>query len=105
MFILLCVLQRTQFQEQGLTLEEWLPSAWITDTVPRRCPYIPQMGDEVQADRIFTTCLLTPKHRVMFYMATRTKVCITSRRPHVALTVITPMKTKGHISSSYAMQF
>ncbi|XP_015203672.1 PH-interacting protein isoform X1 [Lepisosteus oculatus] len=35
------------FQEQGLTLEEWLPSAWITDTVPRRCPFIPQMGDEV----------------------------------------------------------
>uniref|UniRef100_A0A8C7DC27 Pleckstrin homology domain interacting protein n=1 Tax=Oncorhynchus kisutch TaxID=8019 RepID=A0A8C7DC27_ONCKI len=34
------------FQEEGLTLEEWLPSAWITDTVPRRCPYIPQMGDE-----------------------------------------------------------
>ncbi|XP_064196631.1 PH-interacting protein isoform X3 [Anguilla rostrata] len=33
--------------EQGLTLEEWLPSAWITDTVPRRCPFIPQMGDEV----------------------------------------------------------
>uniref|UniRef100_A0A3Q1B0A6 PH-interacting protein n=1 Tax=Amphiprion ocellaris TaxID=80972 RepID=A0A3Q1B0A6_AMPOC len=39
--------KRTEFQEQGLTLEEWLPSAWITDTVPRRCPYIPQMGDEV----------------------------------------------------------
>uniref|UniRef100_A0A674BZ22 Pleckstrin homology domain interacting protein n=1 Tax=Salmo trutta TaxID=8032 RepID=A0A674BZ22_SALTR len=36
-----------EFQEEGLTLEEWLPSAWITDTVPRRCPYIPQMGDEV----------------------------------------------------------
>uniref|UniRef100_A0A8C6SKH5 Pleckstrin homology domain interacting protein n=1 Tax=Neogobius melanostomus TaxID=47308 RepID=A0A8C6SKH5_9GOBI len=34
-------------QEQGLTLEEWLPSNWITDTVPRRCPYIPQMGDEL----------------------------------------------------------
>ncbi|KAJ3605895.1 hypothetical protein NHX12_027938, partial [Muraenolepis orangiensis] len=33
-------------QEAGLTLEEWLPSAWITDTLPRRCPYIPQMGDE-----------------------------------------------------------
>uniref|UniRef100_A0A7N8XXS2 PH-interacting protein n=1 Tax=Mastacembelus armatus TaxID=205130 RepID=A0A7N8XXS2_9TELE len=32
---------------EGLTLEEWLPSPWITDTVPRRCPYIPQMGDEV----------------------------------------------------------
>lgn len=38
---------RAQLQEQGLTLEEWLPSNWITDTVPRRCPYIPQMGDEV----------------------------------------------------------
>uniref|UniRef100_A0A674BYD4 Pleckstrin homology domain interacting protein n=1 Tax=Salmo trutta TaxID=8032 RepID=A0A674BYD4_SALTR len=38
---------RVEFQEEGLTLEEWLPSAWITDTVPRRCPYIPQMGDEV----------------------------------------------------------
>ncbi|KAM9355467.1 PH-interacting protein [Pholidichthys leucotaenia] len=37
----------TEFQEQGLTLEEWLPSAWITDAVPRRSPYIPQMGDEV----------------------------------------------------------
>ncbi|KAK7907157.1 hypothetical protein WMY93_015769 [Mugilogobius chulae] len=39
--------KRSALQEQGLTLEEWLPSAWITDTVPRRCPYIPQMGDEV----------------------------------------------------------
>uniref|UniRef100_A0A671UXP6 PH-interacting protein n=1 Tax=Sparus aurata TaxID=8175 RepID=A0A671UXP6_SPAAU len=38
---------KDELQEQGLTLEEWLPSAWITDTVPRRCPYIPQMGDEV----------------------------------------------------------
>ncbi|XP_028653552.2 PH-interacting protein [Erpetoichthys calabaricus] len=36
-----------EFQDQGLTLEEWLPSSWITDTVPRRCPFIPQMGDEV----------------------------------------------------------
>lgn len=48
-FVPLCVIQRAEFQEQGLTLEEWLPSAWITDTVPRRCPYIPQMGDEVHA--------------------------------------------------------
>uniref|UniRef100_A0A4W4HQ24 PH-interacting protein n=1 Tax=Electrophorus electricus TaxID=8005 RepID=A0A4W4HQ24_ELEEL len=37
----------SQFQEQGLTLEEWLPSPWITDTTPRRCPFTPQMGDEV----------------------------------------------------------
>ncbi|XP_072559297.1 PH-interacting protein [Paramormyrops kingsleyae] len=36
-----------EFQDQGLTLEEWLPSAWITAIVPRRCPFNPQMGDEV----------------------------------------------------------
>ncbi|XP_029107310.1 PH-interacting protein isoform X1 [Scleropages formosus] len=36
-----------EFQEQGLTLEEWLPSDWITATVPQRCPFNPQMGDEV----------------------------------------------------------
>ncbi|KAG7262048.1 hypothetical protein CRUP_017801 [Coryphaenoides rupestris] len=39
--------KRAELQEAGLTLEEWLPSPWITDTVPRRCPYIPQMGDEL----------------------------------------------------------
>ncbi|XP_077367363.1 PH-interacting protein isoform X2 [Festucalex cinctus] len=39
--------KRAEFQEQGLTLEEWLPSSWITDLLPRRCPYIPQMGDEL----------------------------------------------------------
>uniref|UniRef100_A0A3Q3DRP7 Pleckstrin homology domain interacting protein n=1 Tax=Hippocampus comes TaxID=109280 RepID=A0A3Q3DRP7_HIPCM len=39
--------QRAELQEQGLTLEEWLPSSWITDLLPRRCPYIPQMGDEL----------------------------------------------------------
>ncbi|XP_067841033.1 PH-interacting protein isoform X2 [Heptranchias perlo] len=33
--------------EQGETLEEWLPPVWITDTIPRRCPFVPQMGDEV----------------------------------------------------------
>ncbi|KAM9003270.1 PH-interacting protein isoform X1 [Sarcophilus harrisii] len=36
-----------ELTENGLTLEEWLPSVWITDTVPRRCPFVPQMGDEV----------------------------------------------------------
>ncbi|CAM4677711.1 unnamed protein product [Leuciscus chuanchicus] len=36
-----------ELQNQGLTLEEWLPSPWITDTMPRRCPFTPQMGDEV----------------------------------------------------------
>eukprot|EP00057_Strongylocentrotus_purpuratus_P011327 XP_011665801.1 PREDICTED: PH-interacting protein [Strongylocentrotus purpuratus] len=27
--------------------EELKPPLWITDTTPRRCPYVPQMGDEV----------------------------------------------------------
>ena len=27
--------------------EEMKPPHWITDTIPRRCPYVPQMGDEV----------------------------------------------------------
>lgn len=27
--------------------EEYKPSPWITDTNPRRSPYVPQMGDEV----------------------------------------------------------
>lgn len=52
-----CANQRTALQDQGLTLEEWLPSAWITDTVPRRCPYIPQMGDEVCVDSCHHTVL------------------------------------------------
>uniref|UniRef100_A0A4W3IIC0 PH-interacting protein n=1 Tax=Callorhinchus milii TaxID=7868 RepID=A0A4W3IIC0_CALMI len=34
-------------QDQGETLEEWLPPVWITDAMPRRCPFVPQMGDEV----------------------------------------------------------
>ncbi|XP_069802237.1 bromodomain and WD repeat-containing protein 1 [Dendropsophus ebraccatus] len=26
---------------------DWRPSCWITDTTPRRSPFVPQMGDEV----------------------------------------------------------
>ncbi|KAG9486236.1 hypothetical protein GDO78_009024 [Eleutherodactylus coqui] len=26
---------------------DWRPSSWITDTTPRRSPFVPQMGDEV----------------------------------------------------------
>ncbi|KAG9493719.1 hypothetical protein GDO78_001541 [Eleutherodactylus coqui] len=37
----------SELTDQGLTLEDWLPSVWITDTMPRRCPFVPQMGDEV----------------------------------------------------------
>uniref|UniRef100_A0A8C2DZ66 Pleckstrin homology domain interacting protein n=1 Tax=Cyprinus carpio TaxID=7962 RepID=A0A8C2DZ66_CYPCA len=36
-----------QDKDGGLTLEEWLPSAWITDTMPRRCPFTPQKNNEV----------------------------------------------------------
>ncbi|XP_051543568.1 bromodomain and WD repeat-containing protein 3-like isoform X1 [Myxocyprinus asiaticus] len=28
-------------------LEEWLPPAWIKVTIPRRSPFVPQMGDEL----------------------------------------------------------
>ena len=27
--------------------EEFRPPEWLTDTVPRKAPYFPQMGDEV----------------------------------------------------------
>lgn len=65
--------QRAELQgaEQGLTLEEWLPSAWITDTVPRRSPYIPQMGDEVRAFFFTVAVSLIAEHA-----STRTKTCL-----------------------------
>ncbi|TNM85061.1 hypothetical protein fugu_009239 [Takifugu bimaculatus] len=31
----------------GLNPEEWLPPSWIMETVPRRSPFVPQMGDEL----------------------------------------------------------
>ncbi|KAF3841185.1 hypothetical protein F7725_007047 [Dissostichus mawsoni] len=31
----------------GLDAEEWLPPAWIMETVPHRSPFVPQMGDEL----------------------------------------------------------
>uniref|UniRef100_A0A669DRE7 Bromodomain and WD repeat domain containing 3 n=1 Tax=Oreochromis niloticus TaxID=8128 RepID=A0A669DRE7_ORENI len=31
----------------GLDAEEWLPPSWIMETVPRRSPFVPQMGDEL----------------------------------------------------------
>ncbi|PWA22989.1 hypothetical protein CCH79_00002070 [Gambusia affinis] len=31
----------------GLNAEEWLPPSWIMDTIPRRSPFVPQMGDEL----------------------------------------------------------
>uniref|UniRef100_A0A4W3H5X2 Bromo domain-containing protein n=1 Tax=Callorhinchus milii TaxID=7868 RepID=A0A4W3H5X2_CALMI len=34
-------------QQKGTSVEAWRPTKWITDTVPRRSPYVPQMGDEV----------------------------------------------------------
>uniref|UniRef100_A0A8C5F4Z3 Bromo domain-containing protein n=1 Tax=Gadus morhua TaxID=8049 RepID=A0A8C5F4Z3_GADMO len=31
----------------GVDPDEWRPPAWITETVPRRSPFVPQMGDEL----------------------------------------------------------
>uniref|UniRef100_A0A4W3HKW1 Bromodomain and WD repeat domain containing 3 n=1 Tax=Callorhinchus milii TaxID=7868 RepID=A0A4W3HKW1_CALMI len=31
---------------EGEPAEEWIPPAWIRDAVPRRSPFVPQMGDE-----------------------------------------------------------
>uniref|UniRef100_A0A667XY88 Bromodomain and WD repeat domain containing 3 n=1 Tax=Myripristis murdjan TaxID=586833 RepID=A0A667XY88_9TELE len=31
----------------GIDAEEWLPPSWIMDTIPRRSPFVPQMGDEL----------------------------------------------------------
>ncbi|XP_075429008.1 bromodomain and WD repeat-containing protein 3-like isoform X1 [Ascaphus truei] len=31
----------------GEPTEEWIPPPWILDTIPRRSPFVPQMGDEV----------------------------------------------------------
>ena len=27
--------------------EEFRPSEWLTNTIPRKAPYVPQMGDEI----------------------------------------------------------
>ncbi|MEQ2184563.1 hypothetical protein GOODEAATRI_009242 [Goodea atripinnis] len=32
-----------------LNAEEWLPPSWIMETIPRRSPFVPQMGDEVRS--------------------------------------------------------
>lgn len=31
----------------GEPSEEWFAPQWILDTIPRRSPFVPQMGDEV----------------------------------------------------------
>uniref|UniRef100_A0A3B4A202 Bromodomain and WD repeat domain containing 3 n=1 Tax=Periophthalmus magnuspinnatus TaxID=409849 RepID=A0A3B4A202_9GOBI len=31
----------------GRNAEEWLPPSWIMETIPRRSPFVPQMGDEL----------------------------------------------------------
>ncbi|KPP76894.1 bromodomain and WD repeat-containing protein 3-like [Scleropages formosus] len=31
----------------GHDAEEWLPPSWIMETIPRRSPFVPQMGDEL----------------------------------------------------------
>ncbi|XP_044129416.1 bromodomain and WD repeat-containing protein 3-like [Bufo gargarizans] len=36
-----------QNELEGDPSEEWIPPQWILDTIPRRSPFVPQMGDEV----------------------------------------------------------
>lgn len=31
---------------------EFRPSQWITDVIPRKSPFVPQMGDEVSASQL-----------------------------------------------------
>lgn len=37
----------TEQSENQEVSSAWQPSAWITDTMPRKSPFVPQMGDEV----------------------------------------------------------
>ena len=43
------------------------PPHWITDSIPRRCPYIPQMGDEVVYLRQGHECYYEPVKRMKLY--------------------------------------
>lgn len=40
---------------EGEPSEEWLAPQWILDTIPRRSPFVPQMGDEVLIVAILNT--------------------------------------------------
>lgn len=59
---------------EGEPSEEWFAPQWILDTIPRRSPFVPQMGDEVMlcvfpltADEIASTrpvkMLQMPTHK------------------------------------------
>ncbi|XP_022081938.1 PH-interacting protein-like isoform X2 [Acanthaster planci] len=47
--------------------EEMKPPRWITDSTPRRCPYIPQMGDEVVYLRQGHECYYEAVKRLNLY--------------------------------------
>ncbi|XP_038078010.1 bromodomain and WD repeat-containing protein 3-like isoform X2 [Patiria miniata] len=47
--------------------EEMKPPCWITDSSPRRCPYIPQMGDEVVYLRQGHECYFEAVKRLKLY--------------------------------------
>uniref|UniRef100_A0A8C2YEM2 Bromodomain and WD repeat-containing protein 1 n=1 Tax=Coturnix japonica TaxID=93934 RepID=A0A8C2YEM2_COTJA len=44
-----CILKETYglLSMEGEPSEEWLAPQWILDTIPRRSPFVPQMGDEI----------------------------------------------------------
>ncbi|XP_063794477.1 bromodomain and WD repeat-containing protein 3 isoform X4 [Pseudophryne corroboree] len=39
--------QSERLSMEGESSEGWIPPQWILDTIPRRSPFVPQMGDEV----------------------------------------------------------
>ena len=43
------------------------PPRWVTDSTPRRCPYIPQMGDEVVYLRQGHECYFEAVKRMKLY--------------------------------------
>ncbi|XP_033635345.1 bromodomain and WD repeat-containing protein 3-like [Asterias rubens] len=47
--------------------EEMKPPRWVTDSTPRRCPYIPQMGDEVVYLRQGHECYFEAVKRMKLY--------------------------------------
>uniref|UniRef100_A0A674HEU3 Bromodomain and WD repeat-containing protein 1 n=1 Tax=Taeniopygia guttata TaxID=59729 RepID=A0A674HEU3_TAEGU len=48
-FALPCILPKASglLSLEGEPSEEWLAPQWILDTIPRRSPFVPQMGDEI----------------------------------------------------------
>uniref|UniRef100_A0A8C8EVW4 Bromo domain-containing protein n=1 Tax=Oncorhynchus tshawytscha TaxID=74940 RepID=A0A8C8EVW4_ONCTS len=51
----------------GCDAEEWLPPSWIMETIPRRSPFVPQMGDELMYFRQGHQAYVRAVHRAKAY--------------------------------------